>query len=512
MRKTQNMFEMFSNAMLTPMIVLPNTGLSLAQTTLGKTGQMAEAAAGMAGPFAGYFKRFSQKVAERALQEARDSVEIAKQAIENGFNQDPDQNQKPSHQSDQLHWIPAEECKQDQNHLLALTLIDKGLAAAFLPLLIASDSLAAMMHVPLIRDSLTRTGKGFSELLDRFSTEGVIPEEVDADVNASVRWAYITMLQDGPMKAIGRDFRGLFGGFFALALGDPTWLHNGLLGYRDSIEYIFEKYLDGKITPTGDFPFDYKIGPQTQRSIQDFPEQFVVALASKDPVKIGTTFFKEIGPVSKIIPNWLETFYLNMKGFPPAVFASLFTVPGAQSYALCHLAIHQSQLTAQEKTEALAELRKAANPTVVTFQYYMPMLVPFNGTLADKAVQMDVNGKPIQDRSVARSVFMKTAIQKSQDANTALFSLRSIIWLYGDEALGRKMNEKETFYKFGPKVADRIKHEDPYPLANQEAASLTKKGPRTQAEVKQILVSMMRKRGLGFVANQLEQKGIKWDV
>jgi hypothetical protein len=163
----------------------------------------------------------------------------------------------------------------------------------------------------------------------------------------------------------------------------------------------------------------------------------------------------------------------------------------------------ESQLVDDEKDAALAELRQTAPNTIIEYEYYVPLLVPFDGTVQDKVYRRNAAGESIDTHTVVPSVFKKIAIDIAQSLCSEVISLRSFLWLYGDEQVAQEKNYRETAHKYGPEVAQRIAEHPRYPLQPEQIAELTQTGPRTPAAVAAILEGLLRERGLHDVADRI---------
>jgi len=163
----------------------------------------------------------------------------------------------------------------------------------------------------------------------------------------------------------------------------------------------------------------------------------------------------------------------------------------------------ESGLTNAAKDAALTELRKTAPRTTIEYQYYVPLLVPFDGGVHDKVSRRNAAGEAIDNHSVIPSVFTQLAIQIAQSLISEVTALRSFLWLYGDERLARQKNEGETARKCGPGVAQRIAAQPRYPLRQEDIDELIGSGPRPAAHVAAILDALLRERGLQNIANRI---------
>ena len=354
-----------------------------------------------------------------------------------------------------------------------------------------------------VRRAFIALGMLISRGFDRVSRPGVIPGRVGADVAAWSRWGFYIMPTNGPIEAMNRDMRGIFGGLLALAVGKPALLAKGLRSYRISAEYVHEKVLHGEVGPGTDIPILISLGRYGTRIIETYPEAFVQALESGDRRAVARAYFAEPGRVTKWFALYPIFSSLVLCSVGTFMWKALRDGPDAQRYALCQLAIMASTLTCEEKDAALAELRKTAPKTIVQYEYYVPLMVPFGGTAKDKVHRRNAAGEIIDNHSVIPSVFNPQAMQIAQSLCCEMISYRSFLWLYGDERVAREHHDREACRKFGPDVARRIAEQPRYPLQPEDVLELTKSGPRDPEEVKKILDGLLRERGLNAVADSL---------
>jgi hypothetical protein len=167
-----------------------------------------------------------------------------------------------------------------------------------------------------------------------------------------------------------------------------------------------------------------------------------------------------------------------------------------------------SLLTDDEKEAALFEVRKTAPNAIIEFEHYVSLLVPRDGTAANKVFRRKPSGEIFDTRTVVPSIFNKHAIAWAQATNAEAISLRSFLWLYRDERVAREKNERETCRKFGPETVRRIAEHPTYPLSPDEIAELTAGGRRPDAEVAAIQQRLLRERGLEAVADLISARQI----
>ena len=335
------------------------------------------------------------------------------------------------------------------------------------------------------------------------SRPGVLPGKVGAEVAAWSRWGFYIVPTNGPIEAMNRDARGIVGGLLALAVGKPNLLARGLRDYRISAEYVHEKALHGEIGPDSGFPLLAALGRYGTRIVETYPEDFVRALESGDRRAIARAYFSQPFRVTKWFALYPVFSSLVLCSVGTFMWKALRDGPDAQKYSLCQLAIMESSLTCEEKDAALAALRKTAPKTSVQYEYYVPLLVPFGGTVQDKVHRRNAAGEIIDNHSVIPSVFNPQAMQISQSLCCEMIGYRSFLWLYADEQAARERHHRETCRKFGPEVARRIAEQPRYPLHPEHVLELTQSGPRHPEEVDKILDGLLRERGLDAVADAI---------
>ena len=350
---------------------------------------------------------------------------------------------------------------------------------------------------------MARLGLMVSRGFDRWSGGGVIPGPIGADTSARLRWGFTAMSTNGPVEAINRDFAGMVGGLFALATGNANRLAKGMRNFQVSVQYVYEKVQHGEVGPQTGFPMRPSLGRCATRIIDGYPEAFVRALESGEGRAIRHAFGNEPGQVILLFARYPVFTFLVLYSVATFTMKAMFDAPDAQKYALCELAIMNSGLTAAAKDDALTELRKSAPKTTIEYQYYVPLLVPFDGSVQDKVSRRNAAGEVVDNHSVIPSVFTRLAIHIAQSLISEVASLRSFLWLYRDERLARQNNDRETARKYGPEAANRIAADPRYPLRQEEINELVGSGPRAPAEVAAILDGLLRERNLQDIANRI---------
>ncbi len=261
-----------------------------------------------------------------------------------------------------------------------------------------------------------------------------------------------------------------------------------------------------KFSPRAIFPLKVQLVDNATRVVERFPERWVKALDKGDFWEIVRTYFQHFTDVNTLIFRYPRATYHVITGVSVFVFVQGYTQVGdAYNYALCELAIFDSKLSSEEKEFAHEQLRGTAPKSVVGYEYYIPLLVPFDGDVEDKAYRRDWAGEIMNDHTTCPSVFPQRSINLAQSMHSELTCLRSFLWLYGDEKTAQKKNYEMTKHKFGPAAADRIKKDPNFPLKQKEIEALTPDGKRTKKEVDEILLGLLRERGLLALADGIER-------
>jgi hypothetical protein len=488
-----------NDTFLAPFVAFPSLGLAAVNATVGAAARLAEravqATGGVFGTTGEFAEQFSRRVADRTLDAAKVSTDIARQALGNAAGRRDGPN---------------------SNELLATTVLDKTTATAALPLFVAWDAAeAAFNDVPAIRDGVYERWLDFSRFLDPLSASGVLTGRERRDTDFLIRTGFIYMSIEGPLQAVARDFRGIVGGVLALGMGDFNWLARAARNYWGSMEYVYDKWLAGETEPKSDFPIGALLARESQAIIQRFPRPFVAALESGDPQRVLQAIYDNAGEIATLLSLYPFTAFQVVYDVLVFIFWAWLQASDTLDYALSELAIVESGLSVEEKEFALERLRETAGNATVEFEYYVPLLVPFGGTPGEQALRRSVTGKIITEHTIAPSVFRAAAIERAQSLNAEVIQLRAFLWLYRDEALARKKSYQETARKFGPKVAERIEKEyregrSLYPLTPEEIAMLIEPDegspdvPRSKEKVDEIFFELLRSRGLLYVSDVVQ--------
>jgi hypothetical protein len=484
-----------NDVLLAPLVVFPNLGLAAVNGMVGATARLTERAVQATGGAFGTSGKFAEQVAERVadrtLHEAKKSTEFVLQAVRNaaGGMTGP-----------------------GSNHLLAKTVIDKTTATAALPLLVCWDAVLAACDVPAIRKTAYELWLDLSRFLDTRSTHGVLTGRQRADSDSHMRFGFIELALQGPLQAVWDDFHGIVGGILALGLGDFDWLAEGAKGYWHSMEYVYDKWLADETQPLTNFPIGELLAWEARQIIQRFPRPFVAALESGDPLRVLKALRDDAGEITTMLSLYPFTAFQVIYDVLVYIQKAWLQVADALDFTLCELAIVESNISDKDKNFAFNLLYKTAGNATQEFEFYVPLLVPRDGTPAEQAFRTSVTGKVINHHTIAKSVFDLAAIDRAQEINSEVVQMRAFLWLYRDEATARQKSYQETVRKFGQAAADRIEQARRdgtalYPLSAEDVAELiTPHGgspnvPRTPREINEILYYLLRRRGLLYVSD-----------
>ncbi|MDJ0839118.1 MAG: hypothetical protein QNK37_21560 [Acidobacteriota bacterium] len=477
----------FGNPFLAPFITLPNLAMSAAGVSVGlgaKAVEIAARTAVQAGmPMAPRgLEDMAGRIAERTLTDAREMGGMAEDGIKAALG------------------VSTEKTMET---MLAETWLDNTTLTASIPLTMTWDGVQAAMDQSRLKDMAETAGIQVSSVLDRFSDKGVITGSMDRKTNADVRFGFYYMTTKGPLGAIARDVRGMVGGAAALGMGDYAWLEEGMDGFNESVFYVYDKKQHGQAQPKSDFPIGRFLASDSVRIWDNWPETFFKALGGGKADEIMRDMTKDNRRLGILAGTYFPFTARVLWDVVVFVQKAMRDAPDAQNYALCELAVMESDLSNAEKDAALEELRPTAPNSVIEFEYYVPLLVPFDGKPEDQCERRNAAGEPIDDPSKAVSVFNQEAIWIAQSICSEVFSLRSFMWLYGDEKTAREKNYQETCRKFGPRVAKRLEVEPRYPLSDDEIEKLVRGGPRSQEDIHDIWNKLLKDRGLKTLADRL---------
>jgi hypothetical protein len=349
---------------------------------------------------------------------------------------------------------------------------------------------------------VSRLGLLLSRALTPWSLQGVIPGAVGELTTARTRRGFFVAFMTGA-AAVVLNFEGMCGGVLALLLGDPVWFANGLERHRGYAAYVYEKDVHGELEPGSGFPMSKQLVALAEPVVNRFPEEFVRALREEGWWAGLHAYLREPSSVHRMLVSYW-TFTARMMWDVASYFGTgLLDAPAAQNVALCEMAIATSGMPVDEKEAALFEVRKTAPNAIIEFEYYLSLLVPCDGTVADKIFRRTCGGEIVDTLTVVPSVCDKHTILVAQSTNAEVYSLRAFLWLFRDEARAIAINARETGRKFGPEAVARIATDPLYPLSGDEIAALTEGGPRPPEAIAAILNDQLRARGLGSVADRI---------
>ncbi len=344
-----------------------------------------------------------------------------------------------------------------------------------------------------------------SRILDPISVEGVLPDPAARKIAAGFRWAMLAGAFGGPFGAVRRDFTGIVGGLAALLIGRTRLLGRGARWFHGSMQYVYEKKLEGSVQPESDFPLKKRLAEHATAVVERFPEPWALALERGSLRDSFRAYRRHASDVNSLIFRYPLATYHVLTGVAAFVGKGLLQVEDAYGYTLCELAIMESGLSNEDKDSALEQLRPTASNPIVGYEYYIPLLVPFGGGPEDRADRRSAAGEVIGHHSSAPSVFPERSIELAQAVIGELIGLRTMLWLYGDEETAREKNRRETARKFGPGPARRTEEHPLYPLTAAEVEQLAAGGKRSREEVDGILDRGLRDRGLQAVADAVQR-------
>lgn len=485
-----------TDLLMTPFVALPNLGFSALEASVGGAARAADVAAKAAEniglvPGAGVAHDFFNRVADRSFGAMKRSRDTAFEGLRRFLGEETD---------------------KDTQELLSETYLKRAAEATTLPFFAAWDGTLAALDVDAVRQAAVEAGLYVSRLLDATGKKGVLEGKLAETTNANVRWGFSYMASDGPVGAVFDDLEGMVGGVSALVFGDTRWLGEGMKGYYGNMDYVYVKKEHGNVQPESDFPIGATLASYGSSVVEHYPKEFEKELDTGDLVESGKVYADEPGDVNTVLSAFPITTFFVLYDVAVFVLAAIFDSPDSQKYALCELAVMESNLSDAEKNEALGKgegnLRDKAPKTTVEFEYYVPLLPPKKGTGDDYkiAYRSDASGKKriVDESKDPPSVFNASALERAQSINSELFSLRSFLWLYRDEAIARQKNDAETTRKFGKHVTERIQKDPIYPLTHQEITELTEGGRRPESEVRDVFDDLLRKRGVDELADKIK--------
>ena len=388
--------------------------------------------------------------------------------------------------------------------LLSLTCVAGAARTLAWPASALYDIADVLVSTPPTRGWLAHVGVLLSRCLAPASWTGVVPGRAGHWAAARTRLGFIVMLINGS-NAVMLNLQGMCGGVLALLFGDAVWLADGFDRHRGYAHYVWEKEGNGELGPGSKLPMTRHLVAIADPIVNRFPEDFVRVMRHDGWWAGLRAYLAQPNDVHRMLVSYW-TFTARMMWDVAVFFAvGLLDAPDAQRATLCEMAIATSHLPADEKEPALFEVRKTAPNAIIEFEHYVSLLLPYDGTAADKVYRRTCAGDIVDTRTVVPSIFTLAAIRFAQSTNAEAYSLRTFLWLYRDEARARAVNAQETARKFGPETVARLAVTPMYPLTSEEIAALTAGGPRPDAEVAGILDRELRARGLGAIADRIAQ-------
>lgn len=480
-----------NGVVLAPFVVMPNLGFAALNETVGLGFRASEKAwkstGGLFGSVGELGERLSRRIADRTEKRAKGALKRAREALDNAAGK-----------SDGPY----------SNQLLSETVIDETTATASLPLLSALDvAFTIGKDVPEVRRALYNSWLAFSGFLDSRASHGILKGRIRADTDALIRFGFFYMTTEGPLGAVARDFRGIVGGVGAFLLGDYEWPSDAAKNYWVSMEYVYDKWLANETQPLSDFPIGEILAEDGKMIIQRFPRPFIEALDTGDPREVLRMLIEDGGELTTMLTLYPSTAFRVTYDVAKFVVKAWLQPSDALPYVICELALVEAEhLDDEQKLEAEKKLRMTAGNATIEFEYYVPLLVPFDGTPEDQVLRKNVIGETVDHGTIAQSVFKPSAIERAQAITAEVIQMRAFLWLYGDEETARRKCFSETERKFGREAAERIRDNPLYPLSEEDVKELTRGGKRSEKEVGHLMYYLARRRGLLDVAEEIADK------
>ena len=346
-------------------------------------------------------------------------------------------------------------------------------------------------------------GRMASRLVHRLSRPGVLPGAVADLAVARTHFGFFVMVASAS-PAVMDNNQGILGGCLALLLGDPDWLAEGMRRMRGYADYVHEKERNGELGPRSRMPFGRGMVRTTGDILQNYPAEVVEVIRTRGFAEGARAYWRDRARVHRYLALYFSFTWHMMQDVRRFFTRGLLEAPDAQRVTLCELAVMASALPDDQKDAALLDVQATAPPSIIEFEHYVGLVLPWDGTLADKAIRRSASGALLDTHTVVPSILDRHAVHVAQSTNGEAYALRTFVWLYRDEGRGREVSDRETARKFGPEVAARIGARPLYPLEPWEVDALTAGGPRPQAEVDAILLDALRSHGLGTVADRIE--------
>ena len=390
--------------------------------------------------------------------------------------------------------------------LLSHTVLGGATRALLVPMFLLVDFGTALCTTSPTREWLMPLGLWLSGALVARSARGVLPGRVGAMAVARTHVGFFTMVWSAT-PAVMNNNQGIVGGVVALLLGDPDWLGDAMWQMREYADYVHEKERVGELGPRSNMPFGRPMVETTGAIVAGYPAASVDALRTSGFVAGLRAWWNDRAAVNHYLGLYVPFTACMMADVQTFFTRGLLDAPDAQTVTLCEWAVISSRLTDDEKDAALLDVQAVASASIVEFEHYVGLVLPFDGSLDDKAIRRSASGALLDTHTVVPSILDRHAVHVAQSTNAEAYALRTFLWLYRDEAVALRVNHRETTRKFGPAVADRLARSPRYPLASWERDTLCVGGPRTQAEIDGVLLEALRGRGLGPWADRIAARG-----
>ncbi len=346
-------------------------------------------------------------------------------------------------------------------------------------------------------------GRRASRLIRGLCAPGVLEGAVGDLAVARTQFAFFVMLESGS-RTILLNFQGMCGGMLALLLGDPDWLAEGMHRLRGAADYVHEKERNGELGPRSRMPFSRAMVQSAAGVLEAYPAEVVRVMRTRGFAEGARAYWRDRARVNRMLALYFVFTGYTLRDVSWFFTRGLFDAPDAQRLTLCELAVIGSALPDEEKDAGLLDVQATAPSAIVEFEHYVGLVLPWDGTLADKAIRRSASGGPLDTGTVVPSILDRHAVHVAQSTNAEAYALRTFLWLYRDETRARDTGRRETARKFGPAVAARIDAKPLYPLEPWEVDALTAGGPRPRAEIDAILLDALRRRGLAAIADRIE--------
>lgn len=382
-----------------------------------------------------------------------------------------------------------------------------GLTRALLaPMFLVVDFAGALCTTSPTREWLTPLGVWVSGAIVRRPNGGVLPGRVGAMAIARTHLGFFHMVWSAT-PAVMNNNQGIVGGLVALLLGDSDWLGDALWQMREYADYVHEKEREGELGPRSNMPFGRPMVETTGAIVAGYPAATVEAIRTRGFLDGLRAWWRDRAAVNRYLRLYIP-FTTSMMADVQTFFSrGLLDAADAQTVTLCEWAVMSSGLPDDQKDAALLDVQAAASASIVEFEHYVGLVLPFDGALDEKAIRRSASGALLDTHTVVPSILDRHAVHVAQSTNAEAYALRTFLWLYRDEAVARAVNHRETERKFGPEVARRIAQSPRYPLESWETETLTAGGRRAADEVDRVLLEALRGRGLGDWAERVAAHG-----